>query len=459
MVVCQRPTGQRLSEHSCDVLDKPPDVEQCNTQPCPGSAFWHRRPWKPCSATCGVGVQTRDVYCRWKGHGRMRAEMCDGGMRPRNLQPCSLPGCPQYTWSASEWRQCNASCGDGIKHREVLCVDKAMNHVLQDLCSPLTRPVLYQPCFIAPCSQQRAVLCSAVPSVQDLKVFADQSYTQALASECLQPAPANTRPCQLPECPLPGYWKVGPWSKCSQTCGAGVMERRVECLTEKHLPSKNCLLSSRPDSHVTCRQRQCELFPTCKELQMREGIRKDGEHYLRVKSKVLQIYCAEMQTNFPKEYVTLRSGQTDNYSEVYGYRLNNPFECPYNGSRQQDCDCRTDYPAVGYTLYHRVRLDLGTMRIITTDVQFSQTLLGQPVPFATAGDCYSAARCPQGQFSINLIGTGLKVAESTKWVSHGNYVSIKVHRSEDGTRIYGRCGGFCGKCLPHPQAGLLVQVQ
>uniref|UniRef100_A0A4W4GZL7 ADAM metallopeptidase with thrombospondin type 1 motif 20 n=1 Tax=Electrophorus electricus TaxID=8005 RepID=A0A4W4GZL7_ELEEL len=529
MVVCQRPTGQRLSEHSCDVLDKPPDVEQCNTQPCPGSAFWHRRPWKPCSvtcgkgskqrelscvyhnqtetaeehcthlpqpkthkpcragpcpswrtskwgacsATCGVGVQTRDVYCRWKGHGRMRAEMCDGGMRPRNLQPCSLPGCPQYTWSASEWRQCNASCGDGIKHREVLCVDKAMNHVLQDLCSPLTRPVLYQPCFIAPCqyvwvtaawtqcsvscgigSQQRAVLCSTVPSVQDLKVFADQSYTQALGSECLQPAPANTRPCQLPECPLPGYWKVGPWSKCSQTCGAGVMERRVECLTEKHLPSKNCLLSSRPDSHVTCRQRQCELFPTCKELQMREGIRKDGEHYLRVKSKVLQIYCAEMQTNFPKEYVTLRSGQTDNYSEVYGYRLNNPFECPYNGSRQQDCDCRTDYPAVGYTLYHRVRLDLGTMRIITTDVQFSQTLLGHPVPFATAGDCYSAARCPQGQFSINLIGTGLKVAESTKWVSHGNYVSIK-----DGTRIYGRCGGFCGKCLPHPQAGLLVQVQ
>lgn len=27
-----------------------------------------------------------------------------------------------------------------------------------------------------------------------------------------------------------------------------------------------------------------------------------------------------MQTNFPKEYVTLRSGQTDNYSEVYGNR-------------------------------------------------------------------------------------------------------------------------------------------
>lgn len=192
---------------------------------------------------------------------------------------------------------------------------------------------------------------------------------------------------------------------------------------------------------------------------MRQGIRKDGEHHLRVKSRVLHIYCAEMQTSFPKEYVTLRSGHTDNYSEVYGYRLNNPFECPHNGSRRQDCACRNDYPAVGYTLFHRVRLDLSTMRIITTDVQFSKTLLGHPLPFGSAGDCYSAARCPQGQFSINLTGTGLKVAEITKWVPQGNYVSIKVHRSEDGTRIYGRCGGFCGKCLPHPHTGLLVQVQ
>uniref|UniRef100_A0A671MV84 A disintegrin and metalloproteinase with thrombospondin motifs 20-like n=1 Tax=Sinocyclocheilus anshuiensis TaxID=1608454 RepID=A0A671MV84_9TELE len=34
LVVCQRPSGQRLNEHSCDALDKPADVEQCNGQPC-----------------------------------------------------------------------------------------------------------------------------------------------------------------------------------------------------------------------------------------------------------------------------------------------------------------------------------------------------------------------------------------------------------------------------------------
>ncbi|XP_072528272.1 A disintegrin and metalloproteinase with thrombospondin motifs 20 isoform X2 [Salminus brasiliensis] len=534
LVVCQRPNGQRLNEHNCDMLDKPPDVEQCNMQPCPGSASWHRRPWKPCSVTCGkgtkqrdlacvyhnqtqtkeehcahlrqpsthklcrmgpcpswktnkwktcsvscgVGVQTREVYCRLKGKGRVGKEKCDDQIRPISMQSCRLPDCHHYTWSATEWTECNATCGKAIRHRTVLCMDREMTPVLDSLCDPSSRPAFYQSCLSVPCQyvwvtaawsqcsvscgigyQQRMVSCSAVPSTPDLQVFAAQSYTEASPSECPEPPPSHTKPCKMPECPAHGYWKVGSWSKCSQTCGAGVMERNIECLTAKHLPSKNCSLSSKPVSRAACKLRQCELFSTCRELQMREGIRKDGEHYLKVQSRVIQIYCTEMQTNFPKEYVTLRSGQTDNYSEVFGYRLNNPFECPYNGSRRQDCACRNDYPAVGYTLFQRVRLDLSTMRIITTDVQFSQTLFGRPVPFATAGDCYSAARCPQGQFSINLTGTGLRVAESTKWISNGNYVSVKVHRSEDGTRIYGRCGGFCGKCLPHPHAGLLVQVQ
>lgn len=47
LVVCQRPNGQRLNDYNCDILDKPPDMEQCNLQSCPGSASWHRDPWKP----------------------------------------------------------------------------------------------------------------------------------------------------------------------------------------------------------------------------------------------------------------------------------------------------------------------------------------------------------------------------------------------------------------------------
>uniref|UniRef100_UPI0037E8F759 A disintegrin and metalloproteinase with thrombospondin motifs 20 n=1 Tax=Semicossyphus pulcher TaxID=241346 RepID=UPI0037E8F759 len=532
LVVCQRPNGQRLNDYNCDVLDKPPDMEQCNLQPCPGSASWHRRPWKPCSVSCGrgtkqreincvyqnqtkiedehcshlprprtqkacrargcpswkankwsecsvscgVGVQNRDVYCRLKGTGRVRQDLCDAHQRPPVVRPCQTAECTHYTWVAGEWEECNATCGEGMRSRKVGCMGPGVTPAQDDYCEPSSQPPSRRPCKGAPCHymwisgewsqcsascgvgyQQRIVSCSILPSSQALHPYA-AALSSSASTHCSEPHPPGTRPCLLRDCPHTTYWKVGPWSKCSQTCGAGVMERRVECVTSKGQPSKHCRPSERPESQAACQDRECQLFTSCREVQMRQGVKIDGEYYLKVKSRILQIYCAEMQTDFPKEYVTLRSGQTDNYSEVYGHRLLNPFECPYNGSRRQDCNCRNDYSAAGYTLFHKVRLDLSSLRIMITDLQFSQTLLGRPVPFATAGDCYSAAKCPQGQFSINLIGTGLKVAEATKWTSQGNYVSVKVHRSEDGTRIYGRCGGFCGKCIPQAHNGLLLQV-
>ncbi|KTF83483.1 hypothetical protein cypCar_00046148, partial [Cyprinus carpio] len=298
---------------------------------------------------------------------------------------------------------CSVSCGKGVKERQIVCVDQNQTQIQEHSCAHLIPPRTQKACRAGPC-----------PS-----------------------------------------WRANRWRECSQTCGAGVMHRTVQCLSAQNLPSQSCPLSSRPETHTTCRHTDCELHTSCREVQVKGGVRKDGEHYIKVRSKILQIYCAEMQSGFPKEYVTLRSGQTDNYSEVYG--LQNPSECPYNGSRRLDCACRNDYTAAGYTVFHRVRLDLSSMRIIPTDLKFSQTLFGRSVPFASAGDCYSAAKCPQGQFSINLSGTGLKVAEFTKWVSQGNYGTVKVHRSEDGSRIYGRCGGYCGTCLP--QTGLFVQIQ
>ncbi|XP_068107867.1 A disintegrin and metalloproteinase with thrombospondin motifs 9-like [Hyperolius riggenbachi] len=84
------------------------------------------------------------------------------------------------------------------------------------------------------------------------------------------------------------------------------------------------------------------------------------------------------------------------------FMLQNPTECPYNGSRREDCPCRKDYTAAGLSTFSKVRLDVTTLQIITTDLQFANTTEGRPVPFATAGDCYIAAKCPQGRFSINL---------------------------------------------------------
>uniref|UniRef100_A0A8C4W1Y2 ADAM metallopeptidase with thrombospondin type 1 motif 9 n=1 Tax=Gopherus evgoodei TaxID=1825980 RepID=A0A8C4W1Y2_9SAUR len=45
LVVCQRPNGERFPDLSCEILDKPPDREQCNMQDCPRDAAWNAGPW------------------------------------------------------------------------------------------------------------------------------------------------------------------------------------------------------------------------------------------------------------------------------------------------------------------------------------------------------------------------------------------------------------------------------
>lgn len=45
LVVCQRPNGERFNDLSCEIHDKPPDREQCNTQPCPSNPHWSADTW------------------------------------------------------------------------------------------------------------------------------------------------------------------------------------------------------------------------------------------------------------------------------------------------------------------------------------------------------------------------------------------------------------------------------
>ncbi|XP_060695933.1 A disintegrin and metalloproteinase with thrombospondin motifs 20-like isoform X1 [Hemiscyllium ocellatum] len=531
LVICQLPTGQRLNDQNCDILEKPPDREQCNVHPCPGGVLWHRGPWnscsvscgkgtkqrdvhcidmkqvavdnsycqhlkkprvnkqcrtgrcpawkatrwKECSVTCGVGYQQREVFCRLKGVGRISEETCDPFSRPAVTQQCRLPDCLHYEWLADEWEDCSASCGQGIQNRKVLCVNHIQKQVEESYCNHSARPPSMQNCIIAACEyiwitgewsqcstscgsgyQQRMVYCTEVHSGQD-------HYSYDLPSTsingCPGPPPPNIHECNVRECRPIASWRVGAWSKCSVTCGVGIMERKVQCLTDNSQLSELCLPNQKPQFQTPCFNDACDVSASCSDIQKTKEVQKDGEYLLKIEGKIIKIYCAGMHSDYPREYITLLSGEADNYSEVYGYRLHNPYECPYNGNRRKDCSCKHDYLAAGYTVFHRIRFDISTMQIIITDLHFAQTVHGRSVPFATAGDCYSAAKCPQGQFSINLSGTGLKISEASKWIAQGNYATVNVHRSPDGTKVYGRCGGYCGKCVPQTSTGLLMQVQ
>ncbi|XP_053880611.1 A disintegrin and metalloproteinase with thrombospondin motifs 20 isoform X2 [Malaclemys terrapin pileata] len=531
LVICQLPNGQMLNDQSCEILDKPPNIAQCNVHSCPGDVSWQRGPWKSCSVscgkgikyrdvhcvnsiqikleeencrhlkkprihkvcravrcpawkanrwkdcsvTCGVGIQQRDVYCRLKGRGRVNEAMCNHDAQPPSQKPCWLPACVPYQWVTDEWQDCSASCRKKETRRKVKCVDENKIQVNESSCDPATKPPSIKKCRIAPCKYvvvtgdlsqcsascgldywQRITYCIGIHTIRNNRAYGLRSVAYR---DCpIVPSP-HIYKCNIRGCLQAATWKVGKWSKCSVACGVGIKERRVECMTENGLSSGLCLSRLKPAARKICHAKECEAFTSCKEIQIKKRIRKDGEYLLNIKGRLIKIYCSGMQFENPREYLTLVKGEADNFSEVYGYRLQNPYECPFNGSRRQDCACRNDYLAAGHTIFSKIRIDIISMQIKTTDLLFAQNVFGRAVPFATAGDCYSAARCPQGQFSINLTGTGLRLSSTARWIAQGNYATVDIHKSQDGTKIYGRCGGFCGKCIPNTSIGLQLQIQ
>ncbi|XP_060047729.1 A disintegrin and metalloproteinase with thrombospondin motifs 20 isoform X2 [Erinaceus europaeus] len=469
-VLCIDQVQRKIEDKNCDLLRKPRTHKACRSARCPS---WKAKGWQECSVTCGSGVQQREVYCRLRGVGPVDADLCDRATRPEFQRQCWRQDCLQYQWVARDWPDCPLACEQTETLRQVWCVDAQHVQVKESLCDPLARPLSTKKCRNPACKyivvtgdsskcagncgfhyRQRITYCIGVLSTEKWK---PRLLWPVHYGECpVLPSPQVYK-CDFRSCLHMAMWKVGKWSKCSVTCGVGIMDRRVECMTEDDVSSGFCLKHLKPDAQKKCYVNNCKTFISCKEMQVKNNITKDGDYYLHIKGRLIKIYCADMHLGNPKEYISLVRGVEDNFSEVYGLRLQNPYECPFNGSRRQDCDCRKDYLAAGYTVFSKIRIDLTSMQIKTTDLLFAQTLFGKAVPFGTAGDCYSAARCPQGQFSINLAGTGLKISSTAKWLAQGSYASVIIHRSQDGTKVYGRCGGFCGKCVPY-LTGLPIQV-
>lgn len=61
--VCKnRLSGEEMDELLCNVSEKPAaKIVECNDAPC--SSKWAIHEWGPCSASCGGGVRKREVYC------------------------------------------------------------------------------------------------------------------------------------------------------------------------------------------------------------------------------------------------------------------------------------------------------------------------------------------------------------------------------------------------------------
>ncbi|MFT7806324.1 ADAMTS-like protein 1 isoform X1 [Arapaima gigas] len=219
VVICRNKQTREPSEESlCVSVRRPPQLlRACSTAPCPPR--WEKGAWSSCSATCGVGLQTRLVSCvHPRSHSNNQTitasdKECQGP-KPTLVQACNRFDCPPM-WKEQEWEPCSHSCGNGTQRREVLC-------------------------------KQR---------------LADGSELELPDTFCSMPPPDTVQPCIWKTCPP--RWIPAEWSQCSVTCGEGIQSLVWVCQQQdegdEHQTLEPSACSSSPPPPVT--PRTCTLGP------------------------------------------------------------------------------------------------------------------------------------------------------------------------------------------------------
>lgn len=210
-VRCVSDQGGVVNDQECNSRLRPQGDEECNMGPCVTN--WYFTTWSPtCSASCGPGVQRREVVCLTRGGAR---EGGGGGGdcvgdKPAEMKACNGGPCePTASWYSSPWTQCNVRCGEGTQRRDVICVQRMGN-----------------------------------------------DFSVAPAAECAHlDKPAAVQECNMGECRP--QWFTTDWSACSRSCGDGLQVREVRCLTAEKQHSSGCDPERKPEQEQSCSSAPC----------------------------------------------------------------------------------------------------------------------------------------------------------------------------------------------------------
>uniref|UniRef100_A0A452IU28 A disintegrin and metalloproteinase with thrombospondin motifs 18 n=1 Tax=Gopherus agassizii TaxID=38772 RepID=A0A452IU28_9SAUR len=239
----QKKTFQKeeVVAHSLCPVSTPAQVQICNTQDCPPE--WSPGPWSQCSKTCGRGIKKRDVHCKSTSPSKLKIlpeSMCSRDPKPESQQICVLGRCPKndrLQWVVSSWSECSASCGPGIKKREMKCSEKSLHGKW------ITFP------------QRRC------RNIKKSNIELEEA-------------------CNRGACPfqrlyrMVSGWYSSPWQQCTVTCGGGVQIRSVQCLQQGQ-PATGCLPHQKPVVSRACNTNFCpapekkddpsclDFFPWC----------------------------------------------------------------------------------------------------------------------------------------------------------------------------------------------------
>ncbi|XP_078453852.1 A disintegrin and metalloproteinase with thrombospondin motifs 3-like isoform X1 [Lampetra fluviatilis] len=149
---CRRKSDQRMVHRSfCSVDKKPKPIRRrCNQHECIKPS-WVVEQWEACTKPCGAqGFQSRTVRCLQalsdNTNRSIHHKYCPGA-KPDLRRPCNRIPCPG-SWRTGAWSECSATCGEGVQQRQVLC--RALEEDGDVACDG-EQPDAAQKCTMAPC--------------------------------------------------------------------------------------------------------------------------------------------------------------------------------------------------------------------------------------------------------------------------------------------------------------------
>jgi len=158
---------------------KPATEQPCNTHSC--DPIWYVSGWRPCSRTCGKGVQTREIVCRQQvSRGQFNtlpdSQCTDAKPADPATQDCNKIDCPAEK-VPGDWSACSTSCGAGIKTRTTSCQRLKETGVFESvpevMCAAAITPPLQEAC-------NQDVPCPGDRQYEPLGCYQDNMYDRAL---------------------------------------------------------------------------------------------------------------------------------------------------------------------------------------------------------------------------------------------------------------------------------------
>ncbi|XP_069123085.1 A disintegrin and metalloproteinase with thrombospondin motifs 3-like [Argopecten irradians] len=163
------------NEH-CAIIQRPDEEIACNRIPCPVQTYtWETFDWAPCSHSCGTeGIQIPVLSCQTSDAEEVDPNMCGPVTSPPASLECNRIPCPRE-WQSSEWSQCSATCGGGKKTRNVYCTQPDTKLDESRLCLG-ERPRAEENCNTGPCSRSRRCVQDRIRSCRRRASRAKCSY-------------------------------------------------------------------------------------------------------------------------------------------------------------------------------------------------------------------------------------------------------------------------------------------